>query len=149
VKALLVLFAVLSGSILIRLGLPASFLTGPLLVAAIFAVTNRPVIRFPLFIYRLAQSVIGVMLSFTITAKSLQTIAVNWALIATLVITMLALTTLIGVGLSRFANLQAGTALLAALLGGRCSLGDRDAVWSIVSHSSNNLSGRTFRRRSG
>jgi uncharacterized membrane protein AbrB (regulator of aidB expression) len=60
--------AVLSGFILSRLGLPASFLTGPLLVAAFFAVTNRPVIRFNLFICRLAQSVIGVMLSFTITA---------------------------------------------------------------------------------
>jgi uncharacterized protein len=118
VRAGLVLLAILSGFILSRLGLPASFLTGPLLMAAFFAVTNRPVIRFPLFIYRLAQSVIGVMLSFTITAKSLQTIAVNWAPIATLVITMLALTTLIGIGLRRFANLQPGTALLGALPGG-------------------------------
>jgi uncharacterized protein len=118
VKAVLILFAVLAGSVLSRLGLPASFLTGPLLVAAMFAVTNRPVIRFPLFIYRLAQSVIGVMLSFTITAKSLQTIVANWVPIAALVITMLALTTLIGVGLRRFANLQPGTALLGALPGG-------------------------------
>jgi membrane AbrB-like protein len=118
VKAVLVLFAVLAGFILWRLGLPASFLTGPLLVAAVFAVTSRPVIRFPLFIYRLAQSVIGVMLSFTITAKSLQTIVANWLPIATLVISMLALTTLIGIGLRRFANLQPGTALLGALPGG-------------------------------
>ena len=42
----LVLLAVLSGFILSRLGLPASFLTGPLVAAAFFAVTNRPVIRF-------------------------------------------------------------------------------------------------------
>jgi uncharacterized protein len=118
VKAVLILLAILAGFILSRLGLPASFLTGPLLVAAIFAVTNRPVIRVPLFIYRLAQSVIGVMLSFTITAKSLQTIVANWAPIATLVITMLVLTTLIGIGLRRFANLQPGTALLGALPGG-------------------------------
>ena len=117
-KAVLVLFAVLAGFILWRLGLPASFLTGPLLMAAVFAVTNRPVIRFPLFIYRLAQSVIGVMLSFTITAKSLQTIVANWLPIATLVVSMLALTTLIGIGLRRFANLQPGTALLGALPGG-------------------------------
>ena len=117
-KAVLILFAILAGFILARLGLPASFLTGPLLVAAIFAVTNRSVIRFPLFIYRLAQSVIGVMLSFTITAKSLQTIVTNWAPIATLVITMLVLTTVIGIGLRRFANLQPGTALLGALPGG-------------------------------
>ena len=95
-KGVLVLLAVLSGFILSRLGLPASFLTGPLLVAAFFAVTNRPVIRFNLFIYRLAQSVIGVMLSFTITAKSLQTIVANWFPVVTLVVTMLALTTLIG-----------------------------------------------------
>lgn len=92
-KAVLVLSAVLAGFILWRLGLPASFLTGPLLIAAVFAVTNRPVIRFPLFIYRLAQSVIGVMLSFTITAKSLQTIVANWLPIATLVVSLLALTT--------------------------------------------------------
>jgi membrane AbrB-like protein len=118
VKAVLILIAILAGFVLARLGLPASFLTGPLLVAAIFAVTNRPVVRFPLFIYRLAQSVIGVMLSFTITAKSLQTIVVNWLPIATLVITMLVLTTLIGIGLRRFANLQPGTALLGALPGG-------------------------------
>jgi uncharacterized protein len=118
VKVVLILFAVLVGFVLSRLGLPASFLTGPLLVAAMFAVTNRPVIRFPLFIYRLAQSVIGVMLSFTITAKSLQTIVANWAPIATLVIIMLALTTVIGIGLRRFANLQPGTALLGALPGG-------------------------------
>ena len=83
-KTLLILIAVLAGFILAQLGLPASFLTGPLLVAAFFAVTDRPVIRFPLFIYRLAQSVIGVMLSFTITAKSLQTIAANWAPVAEL-----------------------------------------------------------------
>jgi membrane AbrB-like protein len=118
VKGVLILLAVLSGFILSRLGLPASFLTGPLLVAAFFAVTNRPVIRSNLFIYRLAQSVIGVMLSFTITAKSLQTIVANWFPVVTLVVTMLALTTLIGVGLRRFANLQAGTALLGALPGG-------------------------------
>jgi membrane AbrB-like protein len=118
VKAVLILFAVLSGFILARLGLPASFLTGPLLAAAIFAVTNRPVIRFPLFIYRLAQSAIGVMLSFTITAKSFQMIVSNWAPIVTLVLTMLVLTILIGIGLRRFANLQPGTALLGALPGG-------------------------------
>jgi membrane AbrB-like protein len=118
VKAVLILIAILAGFTLARLGLPASFLTGPLLVAAIFAVTNRPVVRFPLFIYRLAQSVIGVMLSFTITGKSLQTIVANWLPIATLVITMLVLTTLIGIGLRRFANLQPGTALLGALPGG-------------------------------
>ena len=117
-KAVLVLIAILAGFILARLGLPAAFLTGPLLVAAIFAVTNRPVVRFPLFIYRLAQSVIGVMLSFTVTGKSLQTIVANWLPIATLVITMLLLTTLIGIGLRRFANLQPGTALLGALPGG-------------------------------
>lgn len=46
VKAVLILIAILAGFILARLGLPASFLTGPLLVAAIFAVTNRPVVRF-------------------------------------------------------------------------------------------------------
>jgi uncharacterized protein len=79
VRAVLILLAVLSGFILSRLGLPASFLTGPLLAAAMFAVTNRPIIRFPLVIYRLARSVIGVMLSFTITGKSLETIAANWA----------------------------------------------------------------------
>jgi uncharacterized protein len=118
VKTVLVLSAVLAGFTLAQLGLPASFLTGPLLVAAFFAVTNRPVIRFPLFIYRLAQSVIGVMLSFTITAKSLQTIGANWAPVITLVVTMLGLTTLIGIGLQRFANLQPGTALLGALPGG-------------------------------
>jgi membrane AbrB-like protein len=118
VKVVLVLCAVVSGFILSRIGLPASFLTGPLLVAALFAVANRPVIRFPLFIYRLAQSAIGVMLSFTITAKSLQTIVANWAPIAMLVITMLAFTTLIGIGLRRFANLQPGTELLGALPGG-------------------------------
>ena len=118
VKGVLVLLAVLCGFMLSRLGLPASFLTGPLLVAAFFAVTNRLVIRFNLFIYRLAQSVIGVMLSFTITAKSLQTIVANWFPVVTLVVIMLALTTLIGVGLRRFANLEAGTALLGALPGG-------------------------------
>jgi uncharacterized protein len=118
VKAVLILIAVLAGFILAQLGLPASFLTGPLLVAAIFAVTKRPVVRFPLFGYRLAQSVIGVMLSFTITGKSLQAIVVNWVPVTTLVITMLVLTTLIGIGMRRFAKLPAGTALLGALPGG-------------------------------
>jgi hypothetical protein len=118
VKAVLVLIAIIAGFVLARLGLPASFLTGPLLMAAIFAVTKRPVIRIPLFIYRLAQSMIGVMLSFTITGKSLQAIVANWVPIATLVITMLVLTTLIGIGLRRFANLPPGTALLGALPGG-------------------------------
>jgi hypothetical protein len=92
VKADLVLFAVSSGFILARLGLLASFLTGPLLVAAFFAVTDRPVIRFPLFIYRLAQ--FGHRSDaelHDITAKSLQTITANWAPVVTLVITMLVL----------------------------------------------------------
>jgi membrane AbrB-like protein len=87
-------------------------------VAAIFSVTNRPVIRFPFFVYRLAQSVIGVMLSFSITAKSLQTIAAHWVPVVTLVLAMLVLTTLIGILLQRFANLQPGTALLGTLPGG-------------------------------
>ncbi len=100
------------------LGLPAAFLTGPLLAAATFSITNRPVIRFTPFIYRLAQSVIGVMLSFSITAKSLQTIAANWVPVIALVLAMLALTTVIGIFLQRFANLQPGTALLGTLPGG-------------------------------
>jgi uncharacterized protein len=100
------------------LGLPAAFLSGPLLVAAIFSIANRPVIRFPVFIYRLAQSVIGVMLSFSISAKSLQTIAANWIPVIALVLAMLVLTTLIGIGLRRFTNLRPGTALLGTLPGG-------------------------------
>lgn len=117
-KLVLLTLSVLAGSVLGALGLPAAFLTGPLLVAATFAVTNRPVIRFPLFLYRLAQSVIGVMLSFSITAKSLQTIAANWAPVIALVLTMLALTTVIGILLRRVTNLRPGTALLGTLPGG-------------------------------
>jgi membrane AbrB-like protein len=118
VKLVLLALAILAGFALGALSLPAAFLTGPLLVAAIFSVTNRPVIRFPLFVYRLAQSVIGVMLSFSITAKSLQTIAAHWVPVVTLVLAMLVLTTLIGILLQRFANLQPGTALLGTLPGG-------------------------------
>ena len=77
-KLILLGLAILAGLAVGAVGLPAAFLTGPLLVAATFAITNQPLIRFPLFVYRLAQSVIGVMLSFTITARSLQTIASNW-----------------------------------------------------------------------
>ena len=77
-KLLLLGLAILAGLAIGAVGLPAAFLTGPLLVAAVFATSNQPVIRFPLFAYRLAQSIIGVMLSFSITAKSLQTIASNW-----------------------------------------------------------------------
>jgi hypothetical protein len=115
--ALLVL-AILAGFVIEALGLPAAFLTGPLLVAAAFSITNRPVIRFPFFLYRLAQSVIGVMLSFSITAKSLSTIAANWAPVIALVLTMLVLTTINGIALRRFANLPPGTALLGTLPGG-------------------------------
>jgi len=84
-KLVLLALSVLAGFALGALGLPAAFLTGPLLVAATFSITNRPVIRFPVFLYRLAQSVIGVMLSFSITAKSLQTIAANWVPVIALV----------------------------------------------------------------
>src|SRR5260221_14550611 len=100
------------------LGLPAAFLTGPLLVAATFSITNRPVIRFPPFFYRLAQSVIGVMLSFSITAKSLQTIAANWAPVIALVLAMLVLTTVIGIVLRRLTDLPPGTPLFGTLPGG-------------------------------
>jgi uncharacterized membrane protein AbrB (regulator of aidB expression) len=77
-KLLLLALSILAGLAIRALGLPAAFLTGPLLVAATFSITYRPVIRFPLFFYRLAQSVIGVMLSFSITARSLQAIAAIW-----------------------------------------------------------------------
>ena len=118
VKLLLLGLAILAGLAIGAVGLPAAFLTGPLLVAAAFGTTNRPVIRFPLFFYRLAQSVIGVMLSFSITAKSLQTIASNWLPVVALVLAMLVLTTIIGLGLRRFAKLEPGTALLGTLPGG-------------------------------
>jgi hypothetical protein len=117
-KLVLLALAILAGFAIGALGLPAAFLTGPLLVAAAFSITNRPVIRFPLFLYRLAQSVIGVMLSFSITAKSLQTIAANWVPVIALVLTMLVLTTISGIVLHRFANLPPGTALLGTLPGG-------------------------------
>src|SRR5260221_5507575 len=107
------------------LGLPAAFLTGPLLVAATFSITNRPVIRFPLFLYRLAQSVIGVMLSFSITAKSLHTIAANWAPVIALVLAMLVLTTVIGIVLRRFIYPPPSTPLFRALPGGA---GGKDSV---------------------
>jgi uncharacterized protein len=118
VRLVLLALSVAAGLVLAALGLPAAFLTGPLLVAAYFGVTHRPVIRFPLFIYRLAQSVIGVMLSFSITAQSLQTIAANWIPVFVLVLAMLVLTTVIGVVLRRFASLAPGTALLGTLPGG-------------------------------
>jgi uncharacterized membrane protein AbrB (regulator of aidB expression) len=76
------------------------------------------VIRFPLFLYRLAQSVIGVMLSFSITAKSLLTIAAHWVPVIALVLSMLVLTTVIGIVLRRLTDLQPGTALLGTLPGG-------------------------------
>jgi uncharacterized protein len=117
-KLLLLALAILAGLVIRTLGLPAAFLTGPLLVAATFSVTNRPVIRFPLFFYRLAQSVIGVMLSFSITARSLQTIAANWVPVMALVLSMLVLTTISGIVLQRVAKLQPGTALLGTLPGG-------------------------------
>jgi len=117
-KLLLLALSVLAGVAIGALGLPAAFLTGPLLVAATFSITNRPVIRFPLFLYRLAQSVIGVMLSFSITAKSLHTIAANWAPVIALVLAMLVLTTVIGIVLRRLTDLQPGTALLGTLPGG-------------------------------
>jgi uncharacterized protein len=117
-KLVLLALSVLAGFAIGALGLPAAFLTGPLLVAATFSITNRPVIRFPLFLYRLAQSVIGVMLSFSITAKSLQTIAANWAPVIALVLAMLVLTTVIGIVLRRLTDLQPGTALLGTLPGG-------------------------------
>jgi uncharacterized membrane protein AbrB (regulator of aidB expression) len=63
-KFVLLALAILTGFAMAALSLPAAFLSGPLLLAAIFSIANRPVIRFPLFFYRLAQSVIGVMLSF-------------------------------------------------------------------------------------
>ena len=117
-KLLLLGLAILAGLAVGAVGLPAAFLTGPLLVAAAFATNNRPVVRFPLFIYRLAQSVIGVMLSFSITANSLQTILSNWLPVVALVLAMLVLTTVIGLGLRRFAKLEPGTALLGTLPGG-------------------------------
>src|SRR5260370_25995473 len=58
------------------------------------------------------------MLSFFIPAKSLQTIAANWARVITLVLAMLVLTTVIGIGLRRLTDLQPGTALLGTLPGG-------------------------------
>src|SRR5260370_41521756 len=100
------------------LGLPAAFLTGSLLVAAAFSITNRPVIRFPLFLYRLAQAVIGVMLSFSITAKSLATVGSDLVPVIALVVAMLVLTTIIGIVLQRLTDLQPGTALLGTLPGG-------------------------------
>ena len=122
VKLILLGLAILAGPAVGAVGLPAAFLTGPLLVAATFAITNRPLIRFPLFVYRLAQSVIGVMLSFTITVRSLQTIAGNWVPVVALVLAMLVLTTMIGMGLRRFANLEPGTALLGTLPGGAAEM---------------------------
>jgi uncharacterized membrane protein AbrB (regulator of aidB expression) len=67
---------------------------------------------------RLAQSIIGVMLSFSITAKSLQTIAANWLPVVVLVLAMLVLASLNGIVLCRFTNLKPGTALLGTLPGG-------------------------------
>jgi membrane AbrB-like protein len=112
------MLAILSGFAAYALGVPAAFLTGPLLVAACFALTGRPVLRFPLFVRRVAQSVIGVTLSFSVTGKSLQIVAANWLSVVTLVLAMFVLTTVIGVVLHRFANLQPGTALLGTLPGG-------------------------------
>ncbi len=116
-ELVLLALAILAGFALGALSLPAAFLTGPLLVAAIFSVTNRPVIRFPLFVYRLAQSVIGVMLSFSITAKSLQTIAAHWGARSD-VSARDASSHHPDILLQRFANLQPGTALLGTLPGG-------------------------------
>jgi membrane AbrB-like protein len=118
VKLLLLVLAILSGFAASALGLPAAFLTGPLLIAACFAVTGWSVVRFPLFFRRFAQSAIGMTLSFSITGKSLQIVAVNWLPVAMLVLVMFVLTTIIGVLLHRFANLQAAAALLGTLPGG-------------------------------
>jgi membrane AbrB-like protein len=114
--------AVVSGFVVNALGLPAGFLTGPLIVASAFAVSGRSVIRLPLFARRLAQSVIGVSLSFSLTGKSLQSVAANWLPIVALVAGMLLLTVVIGIVLQRLANLHPGTALLGTLPGGSAEM---------------------------
>ena len=108
--ALLIALSAVLATVLEFLAIPAALLIGPM-IAAIVLATNGGSIRLPKPPYYVAQSVVGTLIASGITATTVQTVAEDWFLFASLIIGMLVASGGLGVVLMRFRVLPGSTAL--------------------------------------
>ncbi|MDO9418772.1 AbrB family transcriptional regulator [Pararhizobium sp.] len=102
-------------------GLPAAFLMGPMLAAAIVAM-NGANIRLARPPYFAAQALIGIMVAGAIEPGILKTFVSNWPLFLAVVLSVIAMSSLSGWTLSRLGILPGTTAIWGTSAGGATSM---------------------------
>ncbi len=113
--ALLVMSAVFA-TIIELLGIPAALLMGPMIAGAIVGM-NGGTVRLPRFLYFSAQALIGTMIAEAITAGILLTFIGNWPLFLGIVLSVIAMSTFCGWGMSRLGILPGTTAIWGSSAG--------------------------------
>ncbi len=101
-----------------QLGVPASWLIGPMLAGLIVSLLDYKPGYLPQWPNLGAQAIIGVAVSASFTPTTLNTLARNWPVIMIAVLSMLAFSLLGAFILVRWGNFDPATALLGTLPGG-------------------------------
>ena len=117
-SALLVVVAVLFAWGLQTVHLPAAWLFGPLVVAALFAVRDWKAVEFPKPIYIAAQATIGTALSAGFSPAALLALPRHFALFTFAVVFILLTSLFNGWILTRLTKLDVATAFLGVMPGG-------------------------------
>lgn len=113
-----ILAAVLAGALARALGLPAAWLVGPLLAAAVCGMTLGWRVAVPARWHRAAQAVVGMAVSASFPAGAADPLLDHWPAIAATALATLLLSVAGGLGLARAVAVDPATALLGTLSGG-------------------------------
>ncbi|MGV8939546.1 MAG: AbrB family transcriptional regulator [Allorhizobium sp.] len=106
---LLALSALLS-AVLEYAGLPAALLLGPMIAGILFG-TNGARMHVPRLPYLGAQALLGCLIASTINADIVQTFAASWPLFLAVVLSIIAVTSLMGFAMARMGILPGTTAV--------------------------------------
>ncbi len=118
-----VIFAVsaIVGVALFFVGIPAALFLGPL-AGGISAGVNNAIVRVPIVPYRAAQGVVGVLIASALTREILVTFWADWPLFVSIVLTVLAASSLLGYLISRWHVLPGTTAVWGSSPGGATAM---------------------------
>lgn len=105
-----------------RLGVPAPWLIGPVVVAIAASASGLLELRVPHAAFDAAQAAIGMLIAQTFTPPVVASIARSWALMALVVATTIVSAAVAGWVLARFSSIEAETAAWGSAPGGAAAM---------------------------
>lgn len=109
------------GGVLQIAGIPAALFLGPL-AGGIVAGVNNATVRVPIWPYRAAQGIVGILIARALTTQILVTFWADWPLFVSVVLSVLAASSLLGFLISRWQILPGTAGVWGASPGGATAM---------------------------